>query len=166
VKVHGDYLDARFRNTPAELGAYEPATNALLDRICDEYGMIIVGWSATWDVALREALERAANRRFTTYFCAREAVSTPAKDLLDRRGFRLITIRDANSLLAGLVERTGALATQVKHPLSVPLAIATVKRLLLDPQQRIRLFDLVTDEAKQLALKQAKVLRPQQRVTL
>lgn len=53
VKVHGDYLDARLRNTVAELGAYEPAMDQLLNRICDEYGMIIVGWSAAWDAALR-----------------------------------------------------------------------------------------------------------------
>lgn len=29
VKVHGDYLDARFRNTTAELAGYEPAMDAL-----------------------------------------------------------------------------------------------------------------------------------------
>jgi SIR2-like protein len=151
VKVHGDYLDARFRNTVAELGSYEPAMDRLLDRICDEYGMIVVGWSATWDSALRAALERAANRRFTTYFCARDALSAPAQDLVNRRGFRVLSIRDANSLFADLIERVSSLATQVAHPLSVPLAVATVKRLLPDPQQRIRLSDLVTSEAKQLA---------------
>ena len=32
VKVHGDYLDTRIRNTDQELGAYSPAMDALLDR--------------------------------------------------------------------------------------------------------------------------------------
>jgi len=50
--MHGDDLDARFRNTVAELSTYEPAMDGLLGRICDEYGKIIVGWSAIWDAAL------------------------------------------------------------------------------------------------------------------
>jgi hypothetical protein len=125
--------------------------DALLDRICDEYGMIIVGWSATWDVALRAALERTANRRFTTYFCARATLSTQAQDLVQRRGFRVLTIPDANTFCASLVERLSALDAEATHPLSLPLAIATIKRLLPDPHQRIRLSDLVLGEAKQLA---------------
>jgi SIR2-like domain len=151
VKVHGDYLDARFRNTAAELAGYEPAMDALLDRVCDEYGMIIVGWSATWDVALRAALDRTANRRFTTYFCARDTLSTQAQDLVQRRGFRVLTIPDANTFCASLIERLSALDAETSHPLSLPLAIATVKRLLPDPHQRIRLSDLVLGEARQLA---------------
>jgi phosphoserine phosphatase len=151
VKLHGDYLDARFRNTTAELAGYEPAMDALLDRICDDYGMIIVGWSATWDAALRAALERTANRRFTTYFCARDTLSTQAQDMVQRRGFRVITISDANSFCVSLVERLSALDAEASHPLSLPLAIATIKRLLPNPHQRIRLSDLVLGEAKQLA---------------
>jgi hypothetical protein len=113
--------------------------------------MIIVGWSATWDVALRAALERTANRRFTTYFCARDTLSTQAQDLVQRRGFRVLTIPDANTFCASLMERLSALDAETSHPLSLPLAIATIKRLLPDPQQRIRLSDLVLGEAKQLA---------------
>ena len=33
VKVNGDYLDTRIKNTPDELSEYDPAINALLDRI-------------------------------------------------------------------------------------------------------------------------------------
>jgi NAD-dependent SIR2 family protein deacetylase len=33
VKVHGDYLDARIKNTPTELSAYDPRTDALLDKV-------------------------------------------------------------------------------------------------------------------------------------
>jgi NAD-dependent SIR2 family protein deacetylase len=32
VKVHGDYLDARIKNTPAELASYDPRMDALLDK--------------------------------------------------------------------------------------------------------------------------------------
>src|SRR5215211_402173 len=36
VKLHGDYRDPRIRNTPAELAAYAPELDALLDRVLDE----------------------------------------------------------------------------------------------------------------------------------
>ena len=38
-KVHGDYLDSRIRNTPAELDQYPPEFDQLLDRIFDEFGL-------------------------------------------------------------------------------------------------------------------------------
>jgi hypothetical protein len=45
VKVHGDYLDARIRNTPTELAHYDSRIDGLLDQIFDEYGLIVCGWS-------------------------------------------------------------------------------------------------------------------------
>ena len=33
VKVHGDYLDTRIRNTPSELADYSPEMNQFLDRV-------------------------------------------------------------------------------------------------------------------------------------
>ena len=68
IKLHGDYRDIRIRNTQAELDSYDPKFNDLLDRILDEFGLIVCGWSAVWDGALRDALYRAPARRFTTYW--------------------------------------------------------------------------------------------------
>ena len=62
-KIHGDYLDPRILNTPEELSNYPKEFNAHLDRILDEFGLIVCGWSADWDIALRNAIERAPNRR-------------------------------------------------------------------------------------------------------
>ena len=58
IKVHGDYLDTRIKNTPEELAAYDDRLNRLLDQVFDEFGLIVCGWSGQWDVALRAALER------------------------------------------------------------------------------------------------------------
>ncbi|MGO9256007.1 MAG: SIR2 family protein [Bryobacteraceae bacterium] len=65
IKVNGDYLDTRLRNTSGELSSYDGATDRLLDKVFDEYGLIVCGWSGEWDVALRAALERCSTRRFT-----------------------------------------------------------------------------------------------------
>lgn len=45
LKLHGDYKDARILNTEAELGGYPAPYDALLDRILDEHGLIVSGWS-------------------------------------------------------------------------------------------------------------------------
>jgi hypothetical protein len=68
VKVHGDYLDARIKNTPAVLASYDPRMDTLLDRIFSEYGLIVCGWSADYDLALREAFKRSRTRRYGTYW--------------------------------------------------------------------------------------------------
>ena len=81
-KVHGDYLDTRIRNTPTELDKYPPEFDQLLDRIFDEFGLIVCGWSAEWDGALRSALTRASSRRFTTYWAARGEPGDKAQNLL------------------------------------------------------------------------------------
>ena len=51
-KVHGDYLDTRIRNTQPELSQYPEEFDTYLDRIFDEFGLVVCGWSATWDTAL------------------------------------------------------------------------------------------------------------------
>lgn len=51
-KIHGDYKDARILNTDAELGEYPVAFDGQLDRIIDEFGLIVAGWSGEWDHAL------------------------------------------------------------------------------------------------------------------
>ena len=70
IKVHGDYLSPDLKNTVEELDSYDPVIDALLDRVFDEYGLGVCGWSATWDPALRNALLRAPNRRFATFLDA------------------------------------------------------------------------------------------------
>ena len=52
VKLHGDYKDARILNTDLELSQYAPEFTRLLDRIFDDHGLIVCGWSGAWDIAL------------------------------------------------------------------------------------------------------------------
>ena len=78
IKVHGDYLDTRIRNSDAELTAYEPELDALLDRVFDEYGLIVCGWSGEYDAGLRAVIERCKSRRYTTYWCAHGSMSAAA----------------------------------------------------------------------------------------
>jgi len=49
IKVNGDYLDTRIRNTEQELNEYPEELNHLLDQVFDEFGLIVCGWSGEWD---------------------------------------------------------------------------------------------------------------------
>ena len=151
IKLHGDYLDTRIKNTEAELATYDPAMGALLDRVVDEYGLVVCGWSAEWDMALRRAIERCPSRRFTTFWATRSPLGEKAKRLVDQRKAVVIQVRDANQFFEELWEKVRALGDMAApHPLSAKMAVATVKRHLVDPAARIRLRDLVFDETERL----------------
>ncbi|HLI30596.1 MAG TPA: SIR2 family protein [Terriglobia bacterium] len=146
-KVHGDYLDTRICNTPAELACYPKEFNNLLDRIFDEFGLIVCGWSAKWDTALRAAMERAKSRRFSYFWAVRAGPDDAAKRLIAHRGAQEIPIADADKFfsdLANLVEGLEQFARP--HPLSKEAAVASLKNYLPDPQHRIRLDELISAE--------------------
>jgi hypothetical protein len=151
VKLHGDYLDTRIKNTPAELEAYDVAVNRLLDQVFDEFGLIVCGWSGDWDTALRAAIERCPNRRYATYWAARGEPSQRAKDLVQRRQAQLITIDGADGFFPKLAQKVEALEEyQRPHPLSSAMAVAALKRYIPDPRHRVRLGELLNGEADNL----------------
>jgi len=147
IKVNGDYLDTRIRNTSEELLEYEPQIATLLDRVFDEFGLLVCGWSAEWDLGLRSAIERAPNRRFTTSWCVRGDPSDSAKSLIAFRRAAVLKIASADSFFENLKEKVFSLRELSReHPLSGELAVQAVKRYLPNPQEEIRLHDLVMEE--------------------
>ena len=151
VKVHGDYVDTRIKNTVAELEQYHPDLDKLLDRVFDEYGLIVCGWSGEWDKALREAIERCPNGRFTTYWTGRGELKGKAKELLGWRKGEFVQIKDADSFFRELEAKVVALEEMDQlHPLSAKIAVAQVKKYLVNPNSRIRLHDLVMDETERV----------------
>jgi hypothetical protein len=146
-KVHGDYLDTRIRNTPAELGTYPKEFDDLLDRIFDEFGLIVCGWSAEWDTALRAAVERSVSRRFSRFWAVRGEPGNAAKRLIGHRQAQLLPIADADSFFSELVRLVEALEQFSRpHPLSTEAAVASLKGYLAETKHRIRLADLVGGE--------------------
>jgi hypothetical protein len=151
LKLHGDYLDTRIKNTEQELAAYDKELDEILDRIFDEYGLIVSGWSGDWDIALRASIERCPNRRFTTFWATRSPLGEMAKRLVIHRQAVVIQSDDANHLFQSLSVKVNALANMTAlHPLSAKMAAATVKRYLVDPSAKIRLRDLVHEETEKL----------------
>ena len=149
VKVNGDYLDTRIRNTAAELATYDENLGRLLAQIFDEYGLIICGWSADWDLALADAITRTQSRRFTTFWTTRDAPSVKAQRLINDRRAQVVEIAAADSFFTTLEAKVQALSDMnASHPLSAEIAVAIEKRYLADPHEEIRLHDLVTSEVE------------------
>ena len=109
LKLHGDYLDTRIKNTPAELDAYDEVVDELLDRIIEEHGFIVCGWSAAWDTALRRALERSKGRRYTTYWADVVPPGEHASHLIELLEGDFIQVKGADDFFTGIVDKLKSL---------------------------------------------------------
>ena len=151
IKVHGDYLDTRIKNSDDELASYEPSLDALLDQVFDEYGLIVCGWSGEYDTALRAAIERCQSRRYTTYWCVRGEKNSFTEGLVAHRAAQEVAIDGADSFFTELLERVTAIhESGQRHPLDTQVAVETLKRYLPEERQRIRLRELVRDTTEEL----------------
>ena len=150
-KVNGDYLDTRIRNTPAELDKYPKEFNVLLDRIFDEFGITVCGWSAEWDGALRSAMFRAPSRRFTTYWASRGEPGEEARRLIEHRKAELVPIDDADSFFTTVQQHVESIEEYSKpHRLSTEAAVASLERYLPDTRYRIQLSNLIHDAVERV----------------
>lgn len=151
LKLHGDYKDARILNTDSELQTYPDAYNKLLDRIIDEHGLIVCGWSGEWDHALRAAIVRAPNRRYPMFWASRGELRGRGAELCNARKGVTIPVADADSFFVKLVEQVETLEqSQRQNPLSVDMTVSRAKRYLAKPEYRIQLSDLVSEEVERI----------------
>jgi hypothetical protein len=151
IKANGDYLDARIKNTEAELSTYEESLDKLLDRIFDEFGLIVCGWSAEWDTAMRSALQRCNTYRFTTYWSQKGSMPEVARRLVYSRRAVVLGIQDADSFFGELADKVLALEEMNRpHPLDAKVAVATLETYLADPQKEISTHKLITRSTETL----------------
>ena len=135
IKVHGDYLDTRIRNTENELSFYPPELDSFLDRIFDEFALIVCGWSGEWDGALRAAIARAPNRRYPMFWALRGTPSTTAAGLIQQRDGKSIPITDAERFFEDLERLVSAqVELQRRNPGSTDLLVASAKKYLSRPE--------------------------------
>ena len=147
LNLHGDYLDTRIRNTASELEKYPPQMNKLISRICEDYGIIVCGWSAIYDTALRSALLRSSSRRFPLYWAQKGDCSDEALKVINGRGAWVIDVPDADTFFQRLLEYVDTLEVGSRPGrLTVATAVRRLKQYLPEPNDWIRLRDLA-DEA-------------------
>lgn len=151
VKLHGDYLDPRSKNTEQELSEYSAEMNQFLDRILDDHGLIVCGWSAGWDTALRAALMRAPNRRYGMFWAQVGTLTDHASDVVRHRQADIIQIKGADAFLGTLADQVLALEDRkMIDPQNITLLLATAKRYIPRPEYRVQLADLIGEAQRTL----------------
>lgn len=151
VKLHGDYKDARILNTEDELAGYPSEYDALLDRIFDEHGLLVCGWSGEWDDALRSAILRAPNRRYPLFWASRGDLRGRGEELVNARKGVVVPITDADSFLTTLAEQVATIErTSRRNPIGIDMVVSRAKKYLSGPEHRIHLADLVAEEVNSI----------------
>lgn len=147
IKLHGDYADLDKRNTIDELQTYPPETQGLLRSVLDEYGLLVTGWSADWDVALAAALEETRSRRYPLFWSFYgSTLGETARRLVAQQGAVQLGGVSADQLFGDVLARIEALDRLSDPPISRAMAVSRLKRALPDPVRRIELYDLVDHE--------------------
>lgn len=153
VHLHGDYLSpTSMRNTFEELGSYDEDTQRLLERILQDYGLIVAGWSAKYDPVLRNAIAEHYATRFTMTWIERGGSDEKeeAKQLRTLKKGVLVTA-DADTAFGHLADGVEALTTRrSRHVLTVPVAVETAKRELAGRPVAIGLHDRLRQELDRL----------------
>ncbi len=160
IKLHGDYADLEQRNTIDELEAYPDELRELLQRVLDEYGLIVCGWSADWDKALVRAVEGTRSRRYPLFWSHYGRFSDAARALTAQHDAVVIDGKNADELFTGLVSRVEALDRLTTAPITRDVAVVQLKRALPDPLRRIELFDLVDQAVTQITDRSTPEHRP------
>ena len=152
LKVHGDYRDARIRNTNAELEEYPTEIDQLLDQIFSNFGLIVCGWSAEWDTALREALLRSLSRRYTTYWATHGMVGNAAQEVIRSCSAQEISIANADEFFLALQQQVESIDSSSRdHALTSDAAVDRLERFLSEPRYLIQLSKLISQSVASLA---------------
>ncbi len=146
VKINGDYIDCRFRNTETELTTYPIRLKEFLQRIFSEFGLITCGWSAKWDRGLMSIITTSRDVRYNSFFTYLKGKDDAPTELASKRNGETLAITDADTLMGNISEQVEALARiNVSQKLGQEMVVERVKRYLSSKEYDIQYADLVDD---------------------
>lgn len=144
IKINGDYIDCRFRNTTEELDNYPEAMKNYVSRIFEDYGLITCGWSAAWDKGLVDIINGSSSSRYNSFFTNVGEVSDVMKALVASRRGEIMLIKGADDLFTELHEQVVALEqSNTSRHLNYDVMMSRVKKYLSSEQYNIDYSDLI-----------------------
>lgn len=144
LKVNGDYLDTKFLNLESELSDYDENLVEQLKFIFENFGLITSGWSAKWDIALRQVLESANKFRFSNYFTYIHRCDDELKELAFKRSGKLLRVENANAFFTELVDNIEALEKGEKNnPLTKQIVLERLRKYIARDELKIPLYELI-----------------------
>lgn len=104
LKVNGDYLDTRIKNTEDELSSYDPRVSKLVSRILEDFGVIVCGWSGTYDKELVNLFKTTENKIFNCYWIDKYPPNKNVKTFIKNKDATFIKA-DADELFVEVAKR-------------------------------------------------------------
>ena len=131
-KIHGDYRDSQILNTKSELANYETQKIQYLEKIIQDFGLVITGWSSKYDVALRNIIKSRNNCLFEIYWTIRDDKDLYQIESINELCAQSIKIQNADQFFEELRDTIYAIdATQESvRPISANVAIGRIKQYL------------------------------------
>jgi hypothetical protein len=152
IHLHGDYMyPESMLNTKSELQIYKPSVRRQLREIIQQYGLIVSGWSARYDPALRETIKIHHPQRLTMLWMEPgEPLSLEATQLVQLKK-ALVTRATAEDGFGKLADAVESMQTRrARQPLTASTAAETAKRELAGRWTAIRLHDALKEELERL----------------
>jgi hypothetical protein len=151
VKINGDYQDTRIRNSVPELSEYPASLNTYLSAILDAYGLVICGWSATYDEALVRLLISHPNLRYGTYWLTNENLGREAMGVANRRKADVIPIVSADQAFQALADTIQSQdAGTCCDSFTADQITNTVRACVGNPTREAQLADILQEESRQV----------------
>lgn len=144
VKINGDYIDCRFRNTTEELDDYPVTMKNYISRIFEDYGLVTCGWSAVWDKGLVDIINGSSTSRYNSFFTNVEEASDILKTLATSRHGEVMQIIGADNLFTELYEQVKALEkSNTSRSMSHDMMMARIKKYLSSELYNIEYSDSI-----------------------
>lgn len=144
VKINGDYIDCKFRNTSEELDIYPDEMKYYLQRIFEDYGLVTCGWSADWDKGLIDIIKSSPHPRYRSFLTSVGDPGDNLKELSKMRHGEIMPIKGADELFSELCEQIMALkAYAISANMNQEMRIARLKKYLSGEQYRIEFTDAI-----------------------
>jgi hypothetical protein len=144
IKINGDYIDCRFRNTTKELDDYPEPMKNYVRRIFEDYGLITCGWSAERDKGLIDIINASSSSRYNSFFTNVGEGNDTMKTLATSKHGEIMSITNADDLFTELYEQITALEqSNTSRNMSHDMMMARVKKYLASEQYNIDYSDLI-----------------------
>ena len=144
VKINGDYIDCRFRNTASELSSYPDELKVFLKGIFEDFGLITCGWSATWDKGLVEIIRQAKDSRYNSFLSYVSDKNDDLENLAKIRKGEALKIDGADNLFSEIYEQVSALErNSVSKNLNKDVVLSRIKKYLESDQHSIDFTELI-----------------------
>ncbi|WOF15438.1 hypothetical protein F1737_01460 [Methanoplanus sp. FWC-SCC4] len=148
IKINGDFQDLKLKITPEDLDKYEPEIKDYIIRICSEYGLVVCGWSADYDIGLRKMISFDNVHRYPTFWCLRPDGKIPDDDTLKANLKPIpIEIESADQFFTDIQTVINRMHSIDKtQPLTVSIATKKVTDALQKPKPELILSQLIHNQ--------------------